>query len=233
MTLVALGVRSVGLDFAVPLLREGDSHIPVHAEMLRRGQTLQSKQNQDNVQYPRLLAGVVSLLPRGELRDPDHATLAEHLAVARRTDVQVRALVALLAASVLPATWLLARRRVGDRWALLAAALPATSLLHLNFSQQARPHAAFASLFLWTVLAAVHLRARPSWGAHALVGVLAGLSLGCLQSGLIALPVIAVSWLLREREPQERGWAGPRLALTVGLVLVLVRSSTPSCSTPS
>lgn len=223
MTLVALGVRSVGLDFAVPLLREGDSHIPVHAEMLRRGQTLQSKQNQDNVQYPRLLAGVVSLLPRGELVDPGQATLAQHLAVARRTDVQVRGLVALLAASVLPATWLLARRRVGDRWALLAAAIPATSLLHLNFSQQARPHAAFASLFLWTVLAAVHLRARPTWGLHALVGILAGLGLGCLQSGLIALPVIAVAWLLRERAPGDRGWAGPRLALTVALMLVLLR----------
>ena len=223
MTLGAVGVRAVGIDYAVPLLREGDSHIPVHAELLRRGQTLQAKQNQDNVQYPRLLAGAVSLLPRASLEQPAQATLEQHLSVARRTDVQVRGLVALLAASILPATWLLARRRLGPRWALLAAAIPATSLLHLCFSQQARPHAAFASLFLWTVLAAVQLRARPTWGRHVLVGVLAGLTLGCLQSGLIALPVVAVAWLLRERGTERRGWSAPRLALIVALILVSVR----------
>lgn len=223
MTLAALGVRLVGLDFAVPLLREGDSHIPMHAEMLRRGQTLQPKQNQDNVQYPRLLAGTVSLLPRASLDDPSGATLEEHLRVARRTDVQVRLLIALLAVSVLPATWLLARRSVGARWALLAAAVPATSLLHLNFSQQARPHAAFAGLFLWTVLAAVHWRERPTLGRYVLVGVLAGLTLGCLQSGVIALPVLATAWLLREREHDAGGWAGPRLMLTLGIVLVAIR----------
>jgi len=88
-------------------------------------------------------------------------------------------------------------------------------------------HAAFASLFLFTVLAALRLRARPTWTQHAIVGVLAGLTLGCLQSGLIALPPIAVAWWLRERDASAAGgrrrWLDPRPLLTVLLVGVSIR----------
>ena len=57
-----------------------------------------------------------------------------------------------------PATFFLARTFLPGRWALISAALIATSLLDVNFSQQARPHAALAGLAAVTLSAALQLR---------------------------------------------------------------------------
>lgn len=212
MTVLAFGVRRVGIGFGVPLWEEGDNHIPAHVELLRKGRASQARRV-DNIQYPSFLARVVSWLPAPELDDPAGATLDEHLATARGTNVQVRTFILLLALTAIPGTYLLGRRFMSRGWSLFAAALIATSLLHLNFSQQSRPHAAFASLLLWTMLASLHLRRTPTAGAYLLAGSAAALAAGCLHSGWMAVLPIAAAVLWRERAEGTSRWFEPRVLL--------------------
>jgi hypothetical protein len=215
LTVLAFGVRRVGVDFGVPLWEEGDSHIPAHVDLLRKGRDIQARRV-DNIQYPSFLARVVSLAPPRELEDPASATLEEHLAVARGTSVQVRTLIALISVLAIPGTYLLARRFMRPAPALFAAAVLATSLQHLNFSQQARPHAAFASLLLWTTLASMRVRRRPTAGSYLLAGCVAAMAVGCLHSGALALLPLLAAHLLREGEPgRPRRLFEPRALLAL------------------
>jgi hypothetical protein len=95
--------------------------------------------------------------------------------------------VALLATLAIPLSWLIARRFVGQRWALLTAALVATSLLHLRLSQSARPHAVLASWILLALWLDLRLLERGRWRDHLLAGLGTAMALGCLHTGASAL----------------------------------------------
>ena len=213
LTALALGVRLVGIDFGLPLWEEADNSIPRHVELLRKGNTAQPRRV-DSIDYPSLLARTASLLPKRQLEDPAAAPLEEHLAVAGATVVQVRSIVALLAVLVVPGTYVLARRFLGRAWSLFAAALLATSLLHLSFSQQARPHGAFPSALVWAVVAALWLRRSPSVRSYLAAGAAVALALGTLQTGALALLPLLAAHLLREGRAR-----GERRLLRPGLLL--------------
>ena len=127
----------------------------------------------------------------------------------------LRILVALLSVALVPATWLLGRRLVGERPALLAAGLAATSVLGLWYAQQARPHAPAATLAAWTLVAALALRRSPTLGAYLLAGAAAGLALATLQSLVLVLPALVAAHLLRATGGTRR----PALALGGALAL--------------
>jgi len=88
-------------------------------------------------------------------------------------------------------------------WPLLAAAFTATSLLHLSFSQQARPHGVATGLMLIAVLASVAVARKPSLPRYLASGVAVALALGCLQSGVATLIPLAVAHVWASR---GRGW---------------------------
>ncbi len=221
LSILAFGVRMVGIDFGVPLWEEGDSYFPGHVELLRKDKVL-SKRTSDNVQYPSLIPHCVALWP-ARPAPGEGATLDQHLHSARGDFVQVRIFVALLGVLTIPLTYRLARRTSGRAWAYFAACLPAVSLLHLNFSQQARPHAALATLFLATVLACLRLRRRPTTGAYLLAGLLTALSVGCLHSGLMMVLPLLAAHLLAERPAGRSRWLEPRLLLPAALIAASVR----------
>ena len=144
--------------------------------------------------------------------------------------LRLRVLTAVLSSLLALLTWSLARRLVGPGAALLAAFLVATSLLHLLFSQQARPHGPHATLALAAVLAAMRLRVRPTWGSYALAGIAAAAAFACLQSGIAVLVPLVLAHLLREKgeDPRRpRGWV---IAPLLGAILLAGRAFYPASS---
>jgi len=193
-----IGLRLTGLGFGVPVWEEPDPDIPGHVDLVREGWSVAAVEEPDE-QYPHLIADLARWLPaRPPAAGPGApGDLAGHLAAAAHTHVQVRFLVALVASLAIPLTFLLARRFVRDGWALFAAALMATSLLHQSFAQQARPHAFAATLMLAAVLAHLRLLGDGSWRAYALAAAATALALGSLHYGVAVLLSALVAHALR------------------------------------
>ena len=125
-------------------------------------------------------------------RDVQRASAAEHLRYASKDYVDARITAALLSALIVPATFFLARRFTEPRFALLAAALVAGSLLGTVFGRQARPHAPAAALVACAVLTHLRLLERPSLAAWIAVGAVTALAIGTLQSAVaLAFPLAA------------------------------------------
>lgn len=188
LTLVALAARLFGLGFGLPVWEEPDPDIAGHVDMLREGWTVAAVEEPDE-QYPHVVADLARWLPE---RPPASGAgapsdLPGHLRAAAWTHLQVRALVALVATLLVPLTFLLARRFLRPGWALFAAALVATSLLHQSFAQQARPHAFATTLIAAVLLADLALVRSGSWRAYWLAGALSALALGSLHNALAVL----------------------------------------------
>jgi len=201
ITMMSFDLRRSGGDWGLPLALEQDSKIPIQVELLREG-VEQPTANREFNWYPLLLARTVALLPEGRTPRLD-APLEEHLAAAGRTHVQTRSVMAFLAVLAVPLTWLLARLVLPTGGAYLAALFLSTSLLHLSFSQQSRPHAPSATFFLAAVLAAVWVRRRDGWLPHVFAGLTALLAVGCLQSGVLVLPALLVAYATRAGGPRR------------------------------
>ncbi len=199
---IAAVLRLRGLDRELPHAPEPDSYLVLQTEILREGRGPDMKQSEKGFYaYPLPLARGLALLP--EAQAAADASLEEHLAVAGSDAFRGRALVALLSLLLVPGTWFLAQRFTSPLGALVASALVALSLLHLEFSQQARHHAPHASFALLTVLSALQLRARPDWVRYLVSAALALLALGMLHSGWFALLPIVAAHVLRSRECQR------------------------------
>jgi hypothetical protein len=152
--------------------------------------------------YPLLLPRLVFACgaPSAE---PRAQSLADELERASRDLRLLRTFAALLALLSVPCTWFLARRFLDTRAALLATALMATSLLHIWYAGQARPHAPASGAIALTLVAALAIRSRGAGWAYALGTLGAILAIGSSQIGLGVLPSLALAHLLRRR-------SGPR-----------------------
>jgi len=215
---LALGLRAVGLDALLPHWIEPDNVLTVQADKIASGPREGSEADY-YAAYPHLIGWILRALPeeRGEL-GPQTA-LDEHLARASLPTLHPRWVVAALSALIAPATWWLARALLPASWSLLAALLATTSLLHLSFSQQARPHAPLAAALALGVVACLRLRRSPRATSYLLAGLASALALGVLHSGVFVLPALLAAHLRR---------AGPRRARDawrLALPLVLVATS--------
>jgi hypothetical protein len=214
LALLALAVRIPGIGHGLPMAVEQDCKIPHQVELLRRGGDAW-RTDREFRWYPLLVAHLVKLWPAPQVAPAD-APLEQHLVSAAAPQLQARFTVAMLAALMAPAAYLLAALFLERRWALLAGLLCAFSLLSMNFSQQARPHAAAGALFAWTLLALVRLRRRGDALGRGLAGGALALSIGCLQSGLALLPALLAAEL--GRRSFQRRWFDPRWLVTLVLV---------------
>lgn len=217
---LAAVLRLRGLDRLLPQLPEPDTFVVLQMQSLRHDPA-QIPHEKYYERYPLLIARALALLPiesPAEHIDPQ-ASLDEHLHAAARPYLDVREVSAWMGIALVPLTWLLARRFLGSGGALWAAFFVATSVLHLLYSQQARPHAAHATLALVAVLAALAAHERPTWPRTLAVGAAAGLALACLQSGAFALPpLVAGLWTATEHRSQR---ARAAVRTLVALVLAL------------
>jgi 4-amino-4-deoxy-L-arabinose transferase-like glycosyltransferase len=221
----ALVVRMWGIGYMLPMAKLGDS-----LNVVRQVEVLRSPDPPDYTDpavncYPFLLAHAVALFPDGARVAPDEVLdLPEHLHRASSTWREIRVMSVIFALFLVPGTWWLARRLLGDAWALVAAAFCATSLLHVDFSAQEPPHALVTSTILLAILAAIRLRRRGDVSSYLLAGVTAGFAIGSLQSGACVLPAIAAAVILRERRSECAGRASAWWILaTLAIVAVFVR----------
>jgi len=210
---LGLGLRVQGLDRLQPHLQESDPYLVLQMQLHRAGIEPGRKLPHGYYAYPTLIARALAWIPEARVdpATPPDERLAAELAAASADVVRVRTLVALLASLLIPATFALGRRFLSPGAALLASALTATSLLHLLFSQEARPHGAHATCAALAVLAALWMRRHPSWGAYAAGAAAAALALGTLHTGVFVVPPLIVAHLLRDRE--RRNWVSHRAVL--------------------
>jgi hypothetical protein len=217
---VGFVLRFAGIGHLLPTITQLDAATVVDQVAELRASAAGHETKAATPYYPHLLARVVSWLPAPPA--PDSAAPAdvdEHLRRASATWIQVREVSVALSMLLVPLTWLFARRFLGPSWALLPAALVATSLLHVTFSAQERPHGAAASFMLLAVLAAMHLRRRPAFLAYLLAGLASGLAVGSLHYGAFALFSVIGAFVLVLR----RGRSLPRmLGHSAGLALAIL-----------
>ena len=215
---LGLGLRLASIGRLLPHDPEPDAYLVLEMQS-RQADPALVEYVMFHERYPFLLsAGMAALTPRAELAPAD-ASEAEHLAAAARPYVRMRLAVALLASLLVPLTWFLARRFLDPPTALLAAFFIATSLLHLFFSTEARPHGAHATFALVSVLASMHLRERLTAVRCALAIGASALAVSCLQLGLFTLPPLALA-LLSARGGQR--WMRVLLAIIAPLGAALL-----------
>jgi hypothetical protein len=218
----ALALRLIGIDHELPQRPDDDSLIVTQAESLRRVLADDPKAPGVEPHYPLVLAGALALWPP-PAPDPVRERAAPkeyHLERASVGYRRGRLLVALLSSLAVPLTWLLARRFVDVRWAVFAAALVATSLLHLRLSQSARPHGVLATWILLALWLDLRLLERGRWRDHLLAGGATALALGSLHTGASAfLPLLAAQlacWTRERRRMLPRALAAWALVAAVG-----------------
>ncbi|NUP94694.1 MAG: glycosyltransferase family 39 protein [Planctomycetaceae bacterium] len=216
LTLAALSLRVRGIAHGLPTSLELDCKIPRQVELLRQGGEAW-RTDKEFRWYPLLVAHLAKSLPPPVPAAAD-APLPQQLQAAAAPHIQTRLLVALLAVLAIPLTYLLAQSFVSRRWALLAAALVATSLLHHNFSQQSRPHAVSGTLFLAAVVASLRLRRKGNVLNYSLAGAACAASLGCLQTGVFTLPALVAGHLGRRTATKK--WFDVRLVLPLVLIVL-------------
>jgi hypothetical protein len=208
LTALAFALRMTGLDKLQPCLQEADPYLVLQVRMLREHVTPQEPRDHGYFAYPTLIARTVALAPAASVdpATPPDELLERHVAAASADFVRVRTLVALIATLLVPATWLLARRFLGPVGALVATALVALSVLHLWFSQQARPHGAHASMALIAVVTQMWMLRAPSLPRLALASLATAGAIAILHSGVFAVPPLAVAWWLARRRGAKLPW---------------------------
>jgi hypothetical protein len=217
----SLLVRWIGADFLLPHYEPLDGLVIERQISIYRYPQPGDERDDAYHYYPHLAARLVAQLPDLRLSLPADESLHSQLARAGANWLEFRRTSAVLTTLLLVATWLLARRFVGERWALLAAALVGTSLLFCFYTAEMRPHGIAATANAWAVLACIRLLRRGSLASYLLAGTACGLALGALQYGLFTLPCLVVAhFLARRNEP--RAWWKPALALVPVLICLSV-----------
>lgn len=220
IVLLAAALRFVGVDRELPHLREPDAYVVCKLQTMRGDGSIALHQIFED-RYPSLLARTLALLPYPAIPAIASGPDAEraHLERAGWAFRVVRTASAALSTLFVLLTFLLARRFLPPAGALLAAFFVAVSLISLLFAQQARPHAAQATLALVAVLLSLRVRERPSPARIALALLAAAASAATLQNGVFALLPLATATFLGRREA-GRGSSGRVLAplVVAGLV---------------
>lgn len=221
----ALGLRLAATERLLPEFREPDAFETLEMQY-QQGDPAIVKHVVFHERYPWLLAWTLALAPHA--RAESARTEAEHLEQAASPYVRMRAAVAVLATLQVLLTFFLARRFLSDRDSLIAALLVGTSLLHMLFSVQARPHGAHAGLALLALIAALRLMEQPGpW--RALLATLAGSSaIATLQLGYSTVPPLFLAALLaRGRSWRWRVSAAALLPLAAVLLAQLWYTNRP------
>ncbi|MDP6408530.1 MAG: hypothetical protein QGI46_04045 [Planctomycetota bacterium] len=196
VTACALGLRLAALANGLPFQSDADAVIVTQAMGLERGAP-RSGALPISPLYPHLPALSLVALP-GEVvhQAPADAPWESHATAAAHPLLLARRWLALLSTLAIPGAFFLARRFLSPAWALFAACLLATSLLHLVFTRQARPHGPLTAATLWTLISAMHLARRPTCAASAACSVCTALAIGILHSGTSILPIVALASLI-------------------------------------
>jgi hypothetical protein len=232
---LALALRLVGIDFALPFAQEPDPHILGQIELLSRPDVTDEDIFFSSI-YPHSFArfGMWTGAPVGPPADIATLDLAGQLHAAGGLHRHMRILIACLSVLIVPATFLLGALFLSRRWALVAAAFASVSTLSLQFGQMARPHAAAAPLTVLAIVACVHLRRHGSTKWFVLAGAACALAMGCLTNAFAVLIPAFLAFLLRNGVPSAlRRVLEPRVLIPFALIALSIRAFYPFFFVPT
>jgi len=187
ITLVASALHLSGSESMLPHAPEPDAYIVYQSDLSASGEAERGR-------YPFLLVKWASWLGMGDLpAEVLDLSVADHLRLASAPFSRARIALAILALLLVPGTWLLARRFVGDHWALVATALAGSSLFLMCYTNQARPHGPVTALCLLAVLACMRMATLGTWASHLACGLTCGLAIASFPTGAFVLGPFAVA----------------------------------------
>jgi hypothetical protein len=221
LTIGAFALRLQGIGYMLPHIMESDGGVIMRQVMLMHSDVATPEFEDNWAFYPHLVARLIAMWPDAEKWKLASNDLAGHLAHASAPLLQARIGVAAISTLLVPGTWLLARRFLSRAGAFFAAAMASISLLAVWFSQQSRPHGPAAMTALLAVVAAMHMRARPTASMYALAGLAAGLAIGTLQSGIAVLFPLFAAHVSREREPDRPSTGRYRILIALAVIAIL------------
>lgn len=199
---LSLALRWTGIDSGMPHIGESDPYIVQQMDPLReRGL---ADRHMAGWKYPHLVATIAAALPVDLEVPPPEAPLEAHLRAASSKRIHVRRVAGFLSSLVAPATFLVALRLLGFRWALLAGLLAATSLLQICFAWQARPHGPVAGMAAMATWLCVRFAERPTYARAGAMGLGCAFSLSTLHTGAAALGPMGAALLLAFRSMAGR-----------------------------
>ncbi|MCE9595625.1 MAG: phospholipid carrier-dependent glycosyltransferase [Planctomycetes bacterium] len=223
LTVAALALRLVGIGHGLPQRPDDDDSILLgQASVLHRIWTGEEITKLEPLYYPVLVASCAAVLRLEEPIElgPEAHTLDEHLTAVATPHLRMRILVAVLSALSVPAMYWLARCFLGRGTAWLAAAFLATNLLHLDFSQQARPHAPAVTFGILALAAILRARSKPERARFVVAGICAGLACATLQTGAAVLLPLGLVGLDELRRGGRAAWPNLFAAAVPCVVLI-------------
>jgi hypothetical protein len=207
LALVLLGawvLRVRGLDCQLPQWTHSDGYVLRNQAAHLRGEMSAEDVRESVGYYPKLPIAAVAYLPEVAPRLEGLDPLERALALARAPWTHIRRVSVWLSLGAVAVAYALARRFMGPGPALLAAALTATSLLHVTYSAAQRPHGMLSSVTSLAVLALLHARSRAGLSSQLAGALGVAASLATLQSGFAVLPAWLVAWWRRRERASVR-----------------------------
>lgn len=226
IVVVGLLVRLRGIGHQLPHWTYLDGYAPLAQMSYLEDPTSIELPDPNLGYYPYLTAAVATCMPNVMTSRDEGGERETELARAREPWVRLRLSSVLLSMLGVVGAWGIARRWMSPRFALFAAALTATSLLHVTYSAEQRPHgpaSGTAALAVWALLA---FRRDGSWRAAIVAITALGLGIAALQSNFALLvSALLALWLRRE----SFGWRRALGVILVGLaaLAVVVRIAYP------
>lgn len=222
LSLAAAALRMTSLGYELPTRQDPDRIIVTQGIAFDKALPGEDVGPYVSPLYPHLLGRILGALP-GALTPAvsNPASLQEHLKAASAPDTTARRLIAFLSSLLVPASFLLARRFLGPKPALLATGLTASSMLLVYYARQARPHGALAFFCVLSLLAFMWLARRGTLTSYIAAGIAAALAIGTLHNGAAVLPALGTALLIRWRTDGLRSW--PKLLIPVAFVAASIR----------
>ena len=225
IVLVALALRLHGIGFGLPHMTYRDGMV-VYTQV-REIRTGDPELRKDEFwgYYPQVTARLAALFPDAELAPLEQPLdLAGHVARASQPWIALRRASVLISLLTVVGSFWIARRFLGTGGSLLAAAFAATSLLHLSFSQQEKPHGPVSGTVALALAAALWLAEKPGALRMILAVVAAALAACTLQSGAIVLGALGGLWCLWWTDrPRPLGLLAAAIPLLAVVGALLVR----------
>lgn len=224
IVLGAFALRLHGIGFGLPHMTYRDGMVVyTQVKEIRTGDP-ELRKDEFWGYYPQVTARLAALFPDAELAPLERPLdLEQHIARASQPWIALRRASVLISLLTVLGAYCIARRFLGVGGSLLAAGFAATSLLHLSFSQQEKPHGPVSGTVALALAAAVWLAEKPTALRMILAVVAAALAACTLQSGAIVLGALGVLWCLwwtdRPRPMGLLAAAIPLLAVVLALAV--------------
>ena len=177
--------------------------------------------------YPYLTSATAAVLPDMPAARGEGGAAESILEASREPWVRVRFAAILLSLGAVVGAWGIARRFVSSSFALLAAAIVATSLVHVTFSSEQRPHgpaSGMVALALWATLA---FREQGTARSLSIAMLALCLAVAALQSSFALLVPLAIAWRWRDTSTTGRRSLVPAAIAGLALLAVTVRLAYP------